>query len=238
MTCDEVRPLLHAYADGELDLVKSVEIDRHLEECEECSQALEEIGELRSAVASPSLYRRPAPGLEARVRRQISPNRVVTMQAAAWVAIAAALVLAVLGTWEFRRQRENVLVSELMTSHVRSLMAEHLFDVRSSDQHTVKPWFTGKLNFSPDVTDFAAKGYPLAGGRLDYIEGRAVAALVYQRNKHVINVYIWPGDTPATLLQKDGFNFEHWPQNGMNYWAVSDLNRAELNDLARLLGKH
>ena len=121
---------------------------------------------------------------------------------------------------------------------MRSLMAEHLFDVRSSDQHTVKPWFTGKIDFAPEVTDFAAQGFPLVGGRLDYVAGRSVAALVYQRNKHVINIYIWPGETGSAITQKDGFNFDHWTEHGMTYWAVSDLNSMELDQLARLIGRN
>ncbi len=231
MTCAEAKPLLHAFVDCELDPVTSFAIEAHIKDCEACSLALEEIGELHSALQSPALYYRTPAGLEKKGRVKRSPIKWE------WLAVAAALLITILAGWQMRRQNQDTMVAELMNSHVRSLMAEHLFDVRSSDQHTVKPWFTGKLNFAPEVTDFAAQGFPLVGGRLDYVDGRAVAALVYQRNKHVINVYIWPGSTAASMNQRDGFNFDHWTENGMNYWAVSDLNRAELDQLAKLLGK-
>lgn len=237
MTCPEARPLLHAYADGELDVVKSVEIETHLADCHACSDALEEIGKLHTALNSMELYHPLPAGLEKKVRAALPRDRHQWHIHTGWAAIAAALIVALLAGWEYRRQNENALVSELMTSHVRSLMADHLFDVRSSDQHTVKPWFTGKIDFAPEVTDFASQGFPLVGGRLDYVAGRSVAALVYQRNKHVINVYIWPGESGPELAQKDGFNFDHWTEHGMNYWAVSDLNSTELDQLARLIGK-
>ena len=234
MNCAEVRPLLHAFADGELDVVRTAEIEAHLSDCHACSAALEEIGALHTALGAAELYHPIPAGLEKKVRASLPRERRINV---AWAAIAAALIFAILPGWEYQRQSENALVSELMTSHIRSLMAEHLFDVRSSDQHTVKPWFTGKIDFAPEVTDFAAQGFPLAGGRLDYVAGRAVAALVYQRNKHVINVYIWPGESGSTTTEKDGFNFDHWTEHGMTYWAVSDLNSTELDQLAHLIGK-
>jgi anti-sigma factor RsiW len=234
MTCAEMRPLLHPFADGELDVVRAAEIETHLADCRACSDALEEIAALHTALGAAELYHPMPAGLEKRVRARLPRERRIHT---GWAAIAAVLILAVLAGWEYRRQSENALVSELMTSHVRSLMAEHLFDVRSSDQHTVKPWFTGKIDFAPEVTDFAAQGFPLAGGRLDYVAGRAVAALVYQRNKHDINVYIWPGESGSMTTQKDGFNFDHWSARGMTYWAVSDLNGTELDQLAHLIGK-
>jgi anti-sigma factor RsiW len=130
-----------------------------------------------------------------------------------------------------RSVHANALAEELASDHVRSLMADHLFDIRSTDQHTVKPWFLGKLDYAPPVTDLAQVGFPLVGGRLDYIDGRPVAALVYQRQKHTINVYVWPsngGGSAATPETVRGFHVEHWTRDGMTFWAVSDLNAAEL----------
>ncbi|MDP9292579.1 MAG: hypothetical protein M3O82_09485 [Verrucomicrobiota bacterium] len=132
----------------------------------------------------------------------------------------------------------ELLLGELTASHVRSLLATHLMDVASADQHTVKPWFDGKLDFAPPVKDLAEWGYPLAGGRLDYVSGRTVAALVYKRQKHFINLFIWPSDdaspTPRTSM-KDGYNLATWSNNGMTFWAVSDVNQSDLLEFANLL---
>jgi anti-sigma factor RsiW len=141
--------------------------------------------------------------------------------------------------WRPPSSRANAIADEVVTGHVRSLMANHLFDVQSTDLHTVKPWFLGKLDFSPPVVDLASIGYPLVGGRLDYVGGRPAAALVYQRQKHTINVFVVPGsDDPATrelVLTVRGFNLRHWIHNGMSFWAVSDLNNGELAEFASAL---
>jgi len=132
-----------------------------------------------------------------------------------------------------------VIAREVLTSHLRSLMPGHLMDVVSTDQHTVKPWFNGRVDFSPPVSDFAADGFSLVGGRLDYLDGRAVAALVYGRRKHIVNVFVWPasdGSESAVLsTAHDGYNLMHWRRGGMTYWIVSDLNAQEMGDFARLL---
>jgi anti-sigma factor RsiW len=155
-----------------------------------------------------------------------------------WAA-AAVLIVAVGTGFMFVRSattKSDALVEDLVDSHVRSLMAEHLFDVQATDQHTVKPWFLGRLDFSPPVIELAQGGFPLVGGRLDYISGQAVAALIYQRQKHTINVFVWPAFRRASGARERalrGFNVRHWVRNGMSFWAVSDLNETELNDFVR-----
>jgi anti-sigma factor RsiW len=169
-------------------------------------------------------------------------TRVSTIRRAAPWAVAAALVLSVgvgVGLWRASGSGRDAFADQIVDSHVRSLMAGHLLDVNSTDQHTVKPWFSGKLDFSPPVVDLALTGYPLIGGRLDYVGGRPVAALVYKRREHTINVFVSPGrdatEVPAGARSIRGFQVHHWTRAGMSVWAVSDLNDSELTEFCRAL---
>ncbi|PYS54654.1 MAG: hypothetical protein DMG13_07405 [Acidobacteria bacterium] len=138
-----------------------------------------------------------------------------------------------------RSAEETLLVNDIVSSHVRSMMANHVTDVASSNSHTVKPWFSGKLDYSPPTKDFTEQGYRLIGGRLDYLDNRPVAALVYQRSQHFINLFVWPSDDTAAgkeeQLARQGYNLIHWNQSGMTFWLVSELNLPELEECARLL---
>lgn len=154
-----------------------------------------------------------------------------------WVAVAASLALVSVLTWRVAlflptETADDRLIQEVTASHVRSLMVSHLVDIPSSDRHVVKPWFTGKLDFAPSVADLTEQGFPLVGGRLDYVNGRAVAGLVYKRREHVINVFLWPSAAAVEtrLLAHQGYQLVCWTQSGMTYWAISDLNSRELQE--------
>jgi anti-sigma factor RsiW len=247
MSCQDSQALLNAYVDGELDLVRSLEIEKHLQECKSCARAMENQQALGNALRDGSLYYRPPRELRPRVdaalrrlARSDAPRRVnwsiLAMTAAALVVGFFADRLAPFGG---HRGAVDVVAQEVLDSHLRSLLPGHLADVQSTDQHTVKPWFNGKLDFSPPVTDFAGQGFPLTGGRLDSLDGRAVAVLVYQRRQHVINLYLCPapGAADSGLREsfRQGYNLIHWTRAGMNWWLASDVNAAELRDLAGLL---
>ncbi len=241
MSCDVVERDLDAYLDGELTPDAAAAVAAHAEDCAACSvriadrRALSRILRLTPYFEAPQRVRAR---LGSRTARVAAIRRVATLAAAATLVVAAALgALRILAPPRPIETSADAFVN----GHVRSLMADHLFDVRSTDQHTVKPWFAGKIDFSPPVTDHAAMGFPLVGGRVDYIDGRSVAVLVYQRRQHVINVFVSPLERDpeargAGVRAIRGFHVRHWTASGMSWWAVSDLNDAELQELARALG--
>jgi anti-sigma factor RsiW len=249
MNCAEHRQLLDAYTDGELDLVHALEVEKHLNDCARCSATERSNRMLRAALRQPELgYRAPdslrermqaVTGKEGAGKAVRSAQRSWFWPALAGTAVAVAALTVMLRPAGISRQDE--LMQEAVGAHVRSLMAAHLTDVASSDQHTVKPWFDGKLDFAPEVRDFAAEGFPLIGGRLDYLDGGTVAALVYQRNKHFINVFVRPAtrtDGEREIIEKfRGYSIIQRTTNGLHYWLVSDLNERELGELAGLLGR-
>jgi anti-sigma factor RsiW len=247
MNCEETQKLVDAYVDRELDLAKSLELERHLSECGACSKRPADLLALRSAVNT--VYHTPPASLQRRVTSEIRKARkggampgAPRAMAWRWIGVAASVALVAAVSWSVFRlsagpSPDEALAREVVSDHVRSLMVDHIADVPSSDQHTVKPWFNGKLDFSPPVIDLDDRGFALVGGRLDYVNSRTVAALVYQRNKHVINLLIWPTDEKdqsGTIAMHQGYNVIHWCQTQMSYWAVSDLNATELREFVQL----
>ncbi len=240
---------LDAYLDDELAAADARELEAHLAQCPECARFRNERLELRAAIrAQVPTFEAPA-ALRNRVRAAVgatggvarAPRRFAVRGMWRSLALAASLVVVALGSWRLALQRAagESLADDVLTSHIRSLMPGHLTDVLSSDQHTVKPWFNGRLVYSPPVYDFSGRGYPLLGGRLDYVDGRSVAALVYGRRQHLINVFLWPvarrpAAAPASRTHQ-GYHLLHWTTADYTYWVVSDLGLPELGDFAGLL---
>jgi len=246
MNCQQARPLIDFYADGELDAAGILELEKHIHDCPACALAWRNAQSLKKALKQDALFfTAPAKlrrAIKAELRSQVETKPRWNFQNWNWLTTATTSVatacLALLLTLSLTRpSAEQRLTQEIVSSNIRSLMADHMLDVVSTDQHTVKPWFNGKLDFSPSVKDLAAQGFPLIGGRLDYIGGRSVAALVFHRNKHVINLFIWPvnekDSKPAVVASIQGYNVIHWSEAEMTFWAVSDLNEKELMEFVQ-----
>ncbi len=254
MSCELTQHYVSGYLDGELDLVRTIEMETHLKSCADCARELKSQQALRAALQRSSLaYAAPAAlreriqsSLRASGEAEIKEHKIKWSSLNFWqlAGAFALLALIIVNGWQWTARlrapsSDQRLAAEVLTSHVRSLEANHLMDVISTDQHTVKPWFDGKLDFSPPVEDLADDGFPLVGGRLDYLEGRQVAALVYQRRKHFINVFVWPdaagSNSTQTIQPQQGYNMLSWSHGGFQFWAVSDVNAPDLADFVRLL---
>ena len=244
MNCRDALDLVGGYIDGELDLVKSLEIEQHLGACPACKVQYDQVRELGSGIRAHALYHAAPPALRARVAAALPREPGSGARAWGWGGMAASLALLTLlglgfGLALLQPGTDERLAREVVASHVRSLMADHLTDIASSDQHTVKPWIAGKLDFSPPVDDLAAQGYALAGGRLDYLGERGVMALVYRRHAHVINLFVWPqapgADSGVRSDSSQGYNVAHFSRAGMAFWAVSDLNPEEFKAFVGLV---
>jgi anti-sigma factor RsiW len=252
MNCRECRDFIDAYFDNELDVAAAILVKQHLRDCSECQPLLESRNALRAVLDNPQIQFEAPDSLREKIQSALPAGRSRANRRFEWrsvipwftfpLALAAAfavvLGLVFLNQGMLDRSRGGALAQEVISSHVRSLLATHLLDVPSTDQHTVKPWFDGKVKFSPPVKDFTDRGFRLIGGRLDYVNGRDVAALVYQRNKHIINLFIWPSesgrDAAAQSFTKDGYNVLHWARDGFDFWAVSDVNAGDLRAFADL----
>ena len=246
MNCPEVRRLLHPYSDGELDLVRHLEIEEHLAECSGCAEQEKHLRSLRAAVSVPSLYGNAPTSLASQVQF-VAPAAIRRPRPSLpWAAIAAAVLLLIgisgaVGYYSSRTRAsaDDRLAEWVVAGHVRSLQADHLTDVPSSDRHTVKPWYRGKLDFSPQVLNLSPQGFELSGGRLDYLVDRQVAAIVYLRRQHVINLFTWPAaneeEKSVRRFARQGFHIRQWQRSGMTFWAISDLSEPELDEFVRLV---
>jgi anti-sigma factor RsiW len=262
MNCEQCKNLMDGYLDRELDPITNQEIEQHLRECRNCDQAYKAHGSLMRAVGDGAPYYRAPAKLRERIQSSLreeiakEPVRNVVEDfpplfsarprwtrtvsfGTPWsrLALAAAIIFAAIITFNLmpRLQRpgsDQFLATQLIASHARSLMANHLTDVASSDQHMVKPWLDAKLDFAPPVVDLSSEGFPLIGGRLDYLDNRAVAALVYERRKHFINLFVWPAASDAAkapkTITRQGYQLLYWADSDFNYWAVSDVNPNDL----------
>jgi anti-sigma factor RsiW len=268
MNCQEITELMDAYLDGELDPVTSQKIEQHLRDCHTCEQAYEAHAVLAHAITRSTPYYKASTELRQRVQSSLRDaigatathgttreNHVLVTRPRVvrrpilpeipwnWLGLAAAIILAaIIGSNLLPRLRQptsdQFLATQLIASHVRSLMANHLTDVPSSDQHTVKPWLDATLDFAAPVVDLSGEGFPLIGGRLDYLDNHPVAALIYQRRKHFINLFVWPATPEASKTQKaitrQGYNLLHWVDADFNYWAISDVSASDLQTFKQL----
>jgi anti-sigma factor RsiW len=258
MNCHDAQSLMHGYLDGELDPSVSLQYEQHAGECPACSKALAEQKAMQVEMKADSLYFKASENLRDRVRASLKKQYGTSLHSPwegqcshervrfpwTWVAVAACVVVCIglgflLASFAFLSSGREQLTQEVASAHIRSLQAQHVVDVPSSDNHQVKPWFNGKLDFSPPTPDLEKEGFSLVGGRLDYLNGRPVAAVVYRRRDHLINLFIWPSSRtePGDIQQetRQGYHLIHWSKGGMDHWIVSDLGSTELNELAQRL---
>lgn len=259
MNCSDAELLIHALLDNELDAGHAIELEAHLAVCADCTKKLAAFRDLRQAMSEANLKETAPPYLRSQIEAALPapagariaaaraprfgalrPNRRSFAGGFAAGAIMSAAVAATLAIAVLRSDQDQLIAAEVVSAHLRSLQPGHLTDVETSDQHTVKPWFNGKLDVSPPVIDLTALGFTLVGGRLDDINDEAVAAIVYRRRNHVINLFIAqkPGNGRQSVLSESrhGFNVRYWSQSGLSFWAVSDLNGAELDEFCQRVG--
>jgi anti-sigma factor RsiW len=248
MACERADTVVHGYFDNELDALRAAEFESHLEQCSECVAALDALESLRSTINVAQPYEKMSASFRKKILADLHVKRATVISPSRatadwrWLAVAAAFLLLIFGGWRATSlnrgdSRETLMASRIVDAHLRSLQPGHLADVISTDQHTVKPWFDGKVDFAPPVRDFTEQGYLLQGGRLDVVDNRTVAALVYGRRKHVVNVFIWPTsdkDAAPRTGSIQGYQWIDWRKQGMEFYAVSDAAATDLEQLQRL----
>jgi anti-sigma factor RsiW len=248
MNCQQIEKLVHAHHDGELDIAATVQMDKHLAQCPRCAALMRSLSGLSAVLRNDALRFQAPAELRQRIRAAAAQATQAETEIAirqpwfrhsGWVIAAAIVIVGLILAFQIpRRRADERMIAEITSSHVRSLMANHLMDIASTDQHTVKPWFVGKLDFAPPVKDLRAEGFPLIGGRLDFVDSRPVAALVYGRQKHVINLFVWPaksaGAAEPRSAESNGYHLVRWSNPEMAFWAVSDLNEKELLEFVKL----
>ena len=241
MTCDEAEILLHALIDGELDAGHAREVEDHIAGCPRCATQLAAYREMSKTIAEADLHFAAPAALRQRIEAalplpqiQAVPSRRAVLRGFAMGSAVSAIAASGLVAIVLRGDDEQRIMSEVVAAHLRSLQAGHLTDVISTDQHTVKPWFNGKLDVAPPVVDLTAQGFTLIGGRLDYVDTRPIGAVVYRRRSHVINLFVAQTASTERRAAKtetiQGFNIRRWSERGLNYWAVSDIAADELSD--------
>jgi anti-sigma factor RsiW len=240
MNCDEAEVLLHALIDAELDAGHARDVEAHVAGCPGCAEKLREFQELRNAMTPGALRFAASASLRSRTEGKLPRPQAVTASRRAVIkgfavgATASAIAASGLLVMVMRADDDRRVLGEVVSAHLRSMQAQHLTDVLSSDQHTVKPWFNGKLDVAPPVIDLTALGFTLLGGRLDYVDAKPVAAIVYRRRVHVINIFCAPSQGAAkrgaAMESLQGFHVRRWTANGLNLWAVSDISADELNE--------
>lgn len=255
MNCEFAHTTVHAYFDGELDALRAVDFEDHLQTCSECDAELTDISALSRQLHESALFHPASPQLLNRIHKQIArettqqpdhsrafvfkPRRL--WRGAAFGALFAAAGLLIAFFVLQPHNQSDRITAELVDAHVRSLQPGHLTDVLSTSEHTVKPWFDGKLDFIPPVSDFSMQGFPLVGGRMDVIDGHDVAVLVYSRDKHLINVFVWPyrekETTAANSGSHGGYNWVRWQSGEMELCLISDASTADLGQLRDLIRK-
>jgi anti-sigma factor RsiW len=248
VSCDVFHAMLSAYVDGELASQEKAEVAAHISACEKCRTQEKTLRNLSAMLHQPGL-RQPAPphlkkALSAALRKEYASDSDFWSWMSSPLKYALpSLALGIAFGWfglmyTQQNTRNDLMLQSLTSAHIRSLMVDHLVDVVSSDSHTVKPWFHGRLDFSPPVHDLASEGFPLIGGRLDYLSGRTAAVMVYRHREHEINLFVLPlnADTSqSNSMEYDGYQVMHWRDKYFSYWAVSDLNPSDLNRFKDLL---
>ncbi|MET4391023.1 mycothiol system anti-sigma-R factor [Bradyrhizobium sp. F1.4.3] len=239
MTCDEAKILLHALLDNELDAGHAREVEAHIASCASCTAELAAQREIKRVLADTKLHYTAPASLRARIEAslpqpRLQPSRRSVLRGFAMGSAVSALAASGVVAVVLRQDDQQRILSEVVSAHLRSLQAGHLIDVVSTDQHTVKPWFNGKLDVAPPVIDLTAQGFTLVGGRLDYVDARAIGAVVYRRRQHIINLFVSQTASiehrPPKTQTMQGFNCRRWGERGLNFWAVSDIGADELTE--------